>query len=259
MDILQLIESNKGEFSKSEQKFINLVLAEPLDVLDMSISKVAKTVGKSTSIICRACKKLGLSGYPEFRIMLSQSVLVTYRLDMAKEFIDKSTIYLKSFLSTMPLYLPDQIDSILDILHSAPKILIMGSGEDSFVALELLNKLLILKKPIFYQTDMPFQNFTSMNMQKDEAAIAISFEKDHSEITSALCNAKNCGCRTIFIGRDDAKDIAEFADVFIGIPGSMDPNLNGFRLQAMMGMMVTDIIHCKLVPNTGNHHKYSFI
>ena len=72
MDILPLISSYFPSLSKSEKKVAQYVLSNPDEVIKLQIKELAKLVSVGESTIIRFTRKIGYSGFQEFKIELAK-------------------------------------------------------------------------------------------------------------------------------------------------------------------------------------------
>src|SRR5699024_12184557 len=73
MNVLAIISSYFPSLTKSEQKVAQYVLANPDDIEATSIQELAKKVSVGESTIIRFVRKIGYSGYQEFKLALVKS------------------------------------------------------------------------------------------------------------------------------------------------------------------------------------------
>lgn len=71
-NLKSLIYKNGNKLNDSENQIIHFVLNNPELCSNLSLSKLAKKLYVSESAIFRLCKKLGLSGYSEFKFDLAE-------------------------------------------------------------------------------------------------------------------------------------------------------------------------------------------
>ena len=75
LNILAQIVGTENNFSKTEKKIADFVLANPREVITLSISELAVKCGVSDATVFRFCKHLNLNGYQEFRMELILSLI----------------------------------------------------------------------------------------------------------------------------------------------------------------------------------------
>ena len=73
-DIFAAISRRYDTFTRMEQNIADYVLEHGKDVLDMSISTLARECKVVDSTVFRFCRTLGVSGYRDFRTALAVSL-----------------------------------------------------------------------------------------------------------------------------------------------------------------------------------------
>ena len=68
------IKSAYNQFTKAEKKVADYILANPRDVLFMSITDLAEACEVGDTSVFRFCKTMDLKGYQEFKMLLSLSL-----------------------------------------------------------------------------------------------------------------------------------------------------------------------------------------
>ncbi|GEL15116.1 MurR/RpiR family transcriptional regulator [Pediococcus cellicola] len=72
MDLKEFLKPKNDVFSKTDQKIYNVVLQYPIHIQLLTIQKIASDSGTSVASVQRYCKKLGYSGFKEFKFQLKE-------------------------------------------------------------------------------------------------------------------------------------------------------------------------------------------
>lgn len=72
MTIVDKIYDKQPELSTCDQKIAHVILKNPIEVVDKTISELAEEVGVSLASISRFCKTLGLAGFHQLKIELAR-------------------------------------------------------------------------------------------------------------------------------------------------------------------------------------------
>lgn len=71
--IIYKLKEQKG-FSSVEREIANYILSHSNQIINTSIRDIARETFYSPSTIIRLCKKIGMSGYLEFRISFNSEI-----------------------------------------------------------------------------------------------------------------------------------------------------------------------------------------
>jgi len=74
MNMLEKIQSQLEQLSKSERKVAEVILTSPSRAIHLSIARLANTAGVSEPTVNRFCRSLDTKGFPDFKLHLAQSL-----------------------------------------------------------------------------------------------------------------------------------------------------------------------------------------
>ena len=73
-NLLERIQTRLQELNKAERKVAEVILQSPEQATRYSIALLAQTAQVSEPTINRFCRSFGISGYPELKLQLAQSL-----------------------------------------------------------------------------------------------------------------------------------------------------------------------------------------
>ena len=137
-DIFAAISHRYDTFTRMEQNIADYVLEHGKDVLDMSISTLARECKVVDSTVFRFCLTLGVSGYRDFRTALAVSLCAREQksdppiADDDPAAVQVRHIYdscLNALRETYQLLNPSLLDEAVRRLMLADRILVLGAGK----------------------------------------------------------------------------------------------------------------------------------
>ncbi|MDN4503315.1 MurR/RpiR family transcriptional regulator [Alteromonadaceae bacterium BrNp21-10] len=183
MNILEKITQNNSQFSKSERKVAEAILADPQTTIHSSIATLAKLSNVSEPTVNRFCRRLDTKGFPDFKLHLAQSLAngTPYVNRNVDETDGPDEYTRKIFESTMAsLEVARQsvdtgiINRVVDLLTQAKKISFFGLGASASVAHDALNKFFRFNVPVAYFEDILMQRMSCMNCTEGDVVVVIS-------------------------------------------------------------------------------------
>lgn len=183
MNIIEKITLNHGQFSKSERKVAEAILADPKSTIHYSIATLAKLSNVSEPTVNRFCRRLDTKGFPDFKLHLAQSLAngTPYVNRHVEEHDSPEEYTRKIFESTMAsLEVARQsvdintINRVVDLLTQAKKISFFGLGASASVAHDALNKFFRFNVPVSYFEDVLMQRMSCMNCTEGDVVVLIS-------------------------------------------------------------------------------------
>lgn len=212
MNILEKISSELAEFSKSEKKVADLVLADPKQVMHSSIAVLAKLADVSEPTVNRFCRRLETNGYADFKLHLAQSLVngTPYVSRHVDEFDGPVEYTNKIFESTMAaLEVARQsidtsmVNRVVDLLTQARKISFFGLGASASVAHDAANKFYRFNVPVVFFDDIVMQRMCSLNSSEGEVVIFISHTGRTKSLVEVAKIAQQNDATVIGITRPD--------------------------------------------------------
>jgi RpiR family carbohydrate utilization transcriptional regulator len=183
MNIIEQISRDMTEFSKSEKKVAEVILANPQSAIHSSIATLAKLANVSEPTVNRFCRRLDTKGYPDFKLHLAQSLAngTPYVNRHVDEFDSPDEYTNKIFESTMAsLEVARQsidiamVNRVVDLLTQANKISFFGLGASASVAHDAVNKFFRFNVPVVNFDDIVMQRMSCMNSKEGDVVIFIS-------------------------------------------------------------------------------------
>lgn len=205
---LEMVRDAHPTLRKSDGKVADLVLADPVRILDMSVAETAALAGVSQPTVIRFCVASGFSGYQEFKLRLAQSLALgrtaTHSVISADDALDavadKIFEYTITSLDWARRALDDDaLERAVDILARATAIEFFGFGASALVAEDAQQKFPLFGVPCRAQADFHQQIMTASMMRPSDVAVVISNTGRTRQIVEAAEAARASGGKVIGI------------------------------------------------------------
>ncbi|RUO20872.1 transcriptional regulator HexR [Aliidiomarina iranensis] len=192
MALLEKVQSEISNLSKSERKVAEAILANPEAVLQQSIATLAQLAEVSEPTVNRFCRTLGAKGYPDFKLQLAQSIArgTPYvnrhveQNDSTEHLVAKIIESTMASLSITQRCLDIQaMEAAITAFVQAQRISFFGLGASASVAHDAQNKFLRFSTPVQFSDDVLMQKTAAINATANEVLVFIS----HTGRTKALC------------------------------------------------------------------------
>lgn len=220
------IQSIYHSLRNSEKMVADYVLETPQDVMDLPMMKLSQHIGVSEASVIRFCKRMGYSGYSEFKIMLAKELGERGNVLMENDSIE---IYADSDLESVPqkiinrsirsledtlrIFSTTEYERAVYALRKAKHIVLYGVGNSASVADDAANKFLRLGMQCNVYADSHLQIMSALGLRKGDVAIGISHSGKTKETVEALRKARMAGATTICITNHEASGITDAADI----------------------------------------------
>jgi DNA-binding MurR/RpiR family transcriptional regulator len=230
-NILIKIREIKDSLTPVEQKIADCILEYQREVPKMSIKTLSSLSGTSEASVLRFCKTLGFTGYRDFIISVTSSLVMnvednaeedTYTdLQPGDDFpviirkIAKNNI--QSIEDTISVLNINEVIAAVKSIQKARRIYFFGIGASSLVCVDAVHKFLRINKECFTWEDSHQQYAMATLLTSADVAILVSNSGKTQEIVDILEIAKKQKAKVIAITRYSKSTLAERADIVLSI------------------------------------------
>ena len=222
--MLKRIERQSGTLSRAEQRVANWVLAHPRQAANATLAEVARACGASEPTVIRFCRSVGLNGFRELTIRLTEALSrptsFVHRdvsaddatADAATKVLDasiSSLMDMRAQLTAIP------IDTAAAALKGARQIAFAGLGASGHVANDACHKFFRLGTPCTAHTNTPSILQAAAISGPGDALIFISHLGGWPELDRAAAAARDNGATVIAL-TNPASRLAGLANIVFG-------------------------------------------
>lgn len=226
-DLLNRIESNYLGLSKGQKRIADYILANYDKVAFMTASSLGDVVGVSESTVVRFANALDYEGYPQLQKALQESIktklTTVQRFELSKD-QDIEGNYLKQIMAsdmenirkTIEIVDEEMIQQIVDTLHKARKVYILGLRSSSVLANYLgfyLNFILDSVTIVPHGANNLFDQL--LNIQEDDVLITFSFPRYSKTTYEVVEFAKKQGATLIGITDSQSSPLVPLSDYYL--------------------------------------------
>jgi DNA-binding MurR/RpiR family transcriptional regulator len=210
--------------SPAESKVGQFVLADPREVIRMTLAEIAQQSGVSDATALRFCRSLGYEGWLEFKIALVQSLPHSPQLihngvseedspgSLARKVLMGSKQALDDTLSILDI---DAFQAALQLLSNARSILITGVGTSGPMAHEMHNRLIRLGLNCQVQTDSYLQVMQVALLRPEDLVVVISQTGESDDPYRTALEARQARVPVLCITGNALSPLASISDVVL--------------------------------------------
>lgn len=255
------IKSAAEIFKPAEKSVAEFVLANPQQVMQMSVSEAARDIGVGESTVIRFCRSLGYKGYQEFKLRLAQDLVepvefihenITFQDSTADLAAKVFQTNIQAVADTMKALDPQMVEVAAKKLADAGRVDIYGVGYSSFTALDAKLKFVRLGLVADAYGDAHLQVMAAASLKKNDVAIGISHSGSTKDVVDALTLARKTGASTIAITNFSPSPITRTSDVVL-LTASPESPLGGEVLTSRIAQLcVLDVLSVALAVTLGD-------
>lgn len=257
--MLRRISQSLPTLSPAEKRVGEWLLAHPKEAAGATLAYVATECGTSEPTVIRFCRHLGLDGFRELGIRiteaLSSSASYVHRdvspddstLDAAVKVLDasiQSLLGMRSQLSSMP------IDEAVSVMTNARQIAFAGIGASGHVARDACHKFFRLGIPCSAVTDPSMILQFAAIAETNDVIVLLSHTGRWSEFAEAAKLARARGAAVIAI-TNPASELAKQATVLFPAEVIEDTSVFTPMSSRLAQLALLDAIHVALALQQG--------
>jgi RpiR family carbohydrate utilization transcriptional regulator len=250
MNTLEKVQNNLDNFSKSERKVAEVIMANPQTAIHSSIATLAKLADVSEPTVNRFCRRLDTKGFPDFKLHLAQSLAngTPYVSRNVEENDGPDAYTHKIFESTMACLDvaknsldSNQINRAVDLLTQAKRISFFGQGASSAVAKDAQNKFIRFNIPIICFDDPVMQRMSCINSSDNDVVVLISHTGRTKSLIEIAHLARENGSTVIALTAKDSP-LDKAASLTITLDVSEDTDVYMPMASRVVQMTIVDVL-----------------
>lgn len=188
MYLESVIQTNYPGMTKKEKKIADYLLSNSEDAKNQSISAIAEVCGVAESTVFLFAKKIGLTGFKELTVLLSNDSKKKvfegiYEEDSIQAITDKvieaST---QSLATTSSLLDFEQLEHAVEVLINSKKVALFALGGSAPIALDGYHKFLRSPLEVEFTVDYHMQLLNAGKLTNENCAIIVSHSGKNSDI-----------------------------------------------------------------------------
>lgn len=209
----------KNKLSSSEKYLWEYIQNNLDDIPNLSIVKLSEDANVSTATIVRTTKKMGYSGYTDFRQQLTIKGKDTQQYkNLEKVDHDIKQAILKNKYevdNTLKMLNVGSIEDAIQKIKKSSDIYIFARGFSEFIAQELLVKLQLLGKNCVLSTDPNIIVTMSKRIKREDLVIFITLNGETKELVAGAKNAFDNGVSTLTITTNEDGSIIKYSEMVL--------------------------------------------
>lgn len=253
-NVFELISSNYYDLTASEKKIADHIIANPERVQEMGISDLAEACGTAMATVSRFSRKLGFDGFNPMKIAIAHTTsagsghagLLSGRITLEDSFEDECkkicTADLSVITQTAGLVDPEAYLKAVDMLLNAGKVVCMGQGGSSIIAMEAAHLFSTVSGKFSCVQDGHLQAIAISNMTEKDVVLYFSYSGSVRDMMENLTHARKNGVKIILITRFPKSPGAALSDVILQCGSSESPLQLGSVQARISQLFMLDVL-----------------
>lgn len=249
-NLLERIQTRLQELNKAERKVAEVILQSPEQATRYSIALLAQTAQVSEPTINRFCRSFGISGYPELKLQLAQSLAsgAAY-VSCVVAADDNSEAYTRKIFSSTIASLdsayqmldPEAIGKAVDLLVQARQIYFFGLGASASVAQDAQHKFFRFNLAVSAHSDVLMQRMLASVAHTGDLFVIISYTGRTCELVDVASLARENGASVLGLTAADSP-LAKLCTLSLNIPLPEDTDIYMPMTSRIIQLTVLDVL-----------------
>jgi RpiR family carbohydrate utilization transcriptional regulator len=258
--MLTQIQEQTPELSRAEQRVARWVVEHPRQACGSTLAEVARECGTSEPTVIRFCRHVGLDGFREFTIRLTEALSRPASSvhnnvnadDTASDAVTKvmdasirSLIDMRSTMSSLP------VDKTVTAMKAARQIAFAGLGASGHVASDACQKFFRLGIPCTALTNTPDVLQFSAVCEETDVLVITSHGGQWPELSRAAALARRRGATVIAL-TDRHSRLAELASILLPCEEVQDASVYTPMSSRLAHLALLDALQVALALSLGD-------
>lgn len=258
MGILNQLDTPNFKTSKSDKQIIEYIRNNAEKVIYMSISEAAKETNTGEATVTRFAKKMGFSGFQDFKVTLAQEIslknsnsIINNEISNNEDVLETANKLLRNNINVLERTVnklnTNDIYECADLIKNCKKAYFMGVGYSGIVAQDSNYKFMRIGINSMYYQDTHTMIMMSALANEGEVVLAISHSGETEEIIKSVKIAKENGAKIIAITENENSTLARVSDINLTYVSSETLLESGAVSSKIAQIFIVDLIYTQVV------------
>lgn len=247
---IQKIENSRNNYTNVEQVIYQWIKEEPSKVIHLSIDDIASETKTSKAAIIRFCKKIGYSGFAEFKFELSRFMISGTYDETTKENVD----LIKSITSLYGGFLRQfhdhiQMDDVSKFVHEikkAKRVKIIGNNRTGLSAMQMRYRMSKIGFDAEAITDMALVRSIQDIVQPGDLIILFTVYAKSTVYTQFIDAIQGTGAKLVLITVTEKSSYEKYSDLSFVLPCISRASTTSFLDDQALFFVFIEIVLAKL-------------
>lgn len=245
-----------NDFTKSERKIIDYILAHKNEAQYFSITDLSQACKISISTISVFCRKLGVDGFNDFKLELAKATIPQVAAsspsaigeiqedDTLEQVFEKTYNANQEALSkTFQRLDKAAVSQAVDMLKTASQVLCLGQGNHSIIATAAWSRFSTVSPRFKTIEDSHLQTMAASTLSEQDVVLFFSYSGSTHDFMELAKIVKIRGAKIILVTRFPHSPGAELADLILVIGTDEKPLSYGSIAAMASQLLVIDILY----------------
>lgn len=258
MNPFEHLDFYKSNYTKSEKIIYEWIKKNPSTVVKDSIESLAEEISTSKAAIIRFSKKIGYSGFAEFKFELSRYIISGIRenknenMDISRSITSLYAGYIKQINDFIDL---KNIKTIAKTLSNARRVKILGKNRTGLSALQFRYRLTKIGFDAEAITDGILMNQMQESLTKGDVVLIFTTRAEDLQYYELIKNISKNGVTTIVVTCTETKLIKQ-SNYHILLPSIENASTSSFLDNQTIMFVFIEILLAELAYKVNGNYNH---
>ena len=258
MNPFERLDFYKSNYTKSEKIIYEWIKKNPSTVVKDSIESLAEEISTSKAAIIRFSKKIGYSGFAEFKFELSRYIISGIRenknenMDISRPITSLYAGYIKQINDFIDL---KNIKTIAKTLSNARRVKILGKNRTGLSALQFRYRLTKIGFDAEAITDGILMNQMQESLTKGDVVLIFTTRAEDLQYYELIKNISKNGVTTIVVTCTETKLIKQ-SNYHILLPSIENASTSSFLDNQTIMFVFIEILLAELAYKVNGNYNH---
>ena len=258
MNPFERLDFYKSNYTKSEKIIYEWIKKNPSTVVKDSIESLAEEISTSKAAIIRFSKKIGYSGFAEFKFELSRYIISGIRenknenMDISRSITSLYAGYIKQINDFIDL---KNIKTIAKTLSNARRVKILGKNRTGLSALQFRYRLTKIGFDAEAITDCILMNQMQESLTKGDVVLIFTTRAEDLQYYELIKNISKNGVTTIVVTCTETKLIKQ-SNYHILLPSIENASTSSFLDNQTIMFVFIEILLAELAYKVNGNYNH---
>lgn len=258
MNPFERLDFYKSNYTKSEKIIYEWIKKNPSTVVKDSIESLAEEISTSKAAIIRFSKKIGYSGFAEFKFELSRYIISGIRenknenMDISRAITSLYAGYIKQINDFIDL---KNIKTIAKTLSNARRVKILGKNRTGLSALQFRYRLTKIGFDAEAITDGILMNQMQESLTKGDVVLIFTTRAEDLQYYELIKNISKNGVTTIVVTCTETKLIKQ-SNYHILLPSIENASTSSFLDNQTIMFVFIEILLAELAYKVNGNYNH---
>ncbi|MCU7558540.1 MurR/RpiR family transcriptional regulator [Macrococcus capreoli] len=254
--VLGQITQMYDTFTPVEKRIADLIIDQPVKVVNLPIKEIAKLAGTSEAAIVRFSKRLGLSGIKVVKVELARELhtIDTEKKPSKIEFTDsvevlKEKVFnnsVQALYNTEKILTPKLIDDAAQAISKAKRMMIFGVGASCIVAEDFRIKLAQIDKLAHFASDGYTAISGLSNFEAGDVLFVITSTGKNKEIIQVMKFAKKLNITIIVLTQKVPSPAIRLSTIALAMAKEESDEKVGTMTVRLVQLAIIDAVYLRI-------------